>query len=349
MNRPTLSVFRAQFPTEAMGICIDNPLVATYCNAAQERLISDPLAPDEGWLGGWIMMNLNATPSGCNSAYVTTPREIVRLIVMAVCQTPIHIRNGFYEYLQYGIGLQPRTCASVNCGSGELQAFDRGYVPTFRDLLPTPQTIRVYHTDIRDLNRRVLIQGKDQNNQTVLTTDPNTGKSAAGEYISIKDPFKDSKNLYTKIDGIQKDETWGNVQIFQVDPDTGVEAPLSMMEHNEGQANYRRYEVTGLTSGNISCCNGSPLQIKAMGKLDFIPVKNETDYLTIPNVPALIEEALAIRLGRMESATAIELSNWHHTKALQLLFGQLDHVMGKTDTAVRVPIFGSNRLRRQPV
>lgn len=331
-----------------MGVCLDNPLVAAYCNEAQERLINDPTAPDEGWLGGWITMNITATMTTGGVSYVTIPREIVRLIVMAVCQSPIHIRNGFYEYLQYGIGLHPKTCAASNCG-GELQAFERDSVPTLNSLLSTPQTIRVYSTDARDVGRRVLLQGKDQNGQTILTTYPNTGKSAPGEYLTISSPFSDSVNQYSSITGIQKDETWGPVQFFQVDPTTLAEVALSSMEPTEGQALYRRYMISGIASTKICCQSNATFQITAQGKLDFMPVKNETDYLTIPNVPALIEEAMSIRFGRMESTTAAQQSAVHHNKALQLLWGQLDHVMGKTQTAVRVPIFGSQKLSRMPV
>lgn len=350
MNRPTLSVFRAQFPTEAMGLCVDNPLVAAYCNEAQERLLMDPLCPEEGWWGGWITMNLTASVVNNAYAYVTTPREIARLIVMSVCQTPIHIRNGFYEYLQYGPGLKPKACTGgYTCGD-PMEAIERDSVVTLASLLSTAQTIRIYTTDTRDLGRRVLVQGKDQNSQVVMTTDPGTGKSAPGEYMVITSPFTDSVNTFSTISGIQKDETWGTIQFFQVDPTTGTEVALSSMEPSEGQALYRRYLVNGIPNTSLCCTtNAGTVQLTAQGRLDFIPVQNETDYLTIPNVPALIEESMSIRFGRMDSPAAAQQSGLHHQKALALLNGQLDKYSGKTNTAISVPIFGSNKLRRQPV
>ena len=329
-----------------MGICQSDPAVVAYANDSCERLLMDQMAPDEGWWGGSVTLNLTASIAN-HSAYVVTPREIGRLIVTAICQYPVQIRNRFYEYLRFGRGLQPKTCAGNVCG-GQLQAYERDNVVTLAPLLSTPQKIRVYPTDIRDSGLRVLLAGKDQNGQVILTTDPNTGTSSPGEYVSIKFPFSDSANTFSTITGIQKDQTYGPLQFFQVDPVTGQEVSLSAMEPNEMSASYRRYLVDGIPNQNLCCASpASPLQLTAQGRLDFIPVQAETDYLTIPCVPALIEEAQSIRFSKMENGQNQSL--FHHARALQLLNGQLDAYEGKVNTAISVPIFGSARLIRQPV
>jgi hypothetical protein len=120
------------------------------------------------------------------------------------------------------------------------------------------------------------------------------------------------------------------------------------MDPNEGVASYRRYLLNGIPSNNLCCTSpGSPLQLTAQGRLDFIPVANETDYLTLPNIPALLEEAQACRFRRMENGMG--QSVYHHQQALALLCGQLDAMEGKVNTAISVPIWGSSRPRRQPV
>ena len=308
----------------------------------------DPMTPDEGWWGGWVTLNLSVAVSN-GAAYITTPREIARLVIMGVCQQPIRIRNGFYEYLQFGSGLQPKTCRTGSCGS-IFEAFERDRVVTFAELLPTPQTIRIYPNDARDANLRVLLQGKDQNGLTVLTTDPNTGQSAPGEYIVLTFPFSNSVNQYSVVNGIQKDQTFGPLQFFQVDPTTGTEVALSTMQPNEFEASYRRYLINGIPSTNLCCTSpGNPVSVAAQGRLDFIPVENETDYLIVQNVPALIEEAMSIRYSRMGSSGASEKILLHHIRALNLLNGQLDAYEGKTNTAIKMPLFGSQPMRRQPV
>jgi hypothetical protein len=344
MNRATLSSFRAQWPDEAMGICQADAKVRNYANEAQERLLMDPSCPDEGWWGGWITMNLTAAVSS-SVTYVTTPREISRLVDVAVCQNPIHMRNGFYEYLKYGSGLQPKTCPAT-C-AGEYQGYDRDNVCTLFNLNAAPaKTIRIFPTDARDAGRRVLLQGKDANGQVVLTTDPGTAHSAPGEYLLLAFPFVDSVNQYTAISGIQKDETYGPIQFFQVDPVTLLDYPLSTMEPTESTASYRRYLLAGVLNLPICCTgNSTTIQITAQGRLDFIPVVNETDYLSIPNVPALIEEAMSLRFNKMDSTASNQQSMLHHIRALNLLFGQLDKYVGKTQTAVKIPLFGTNRMR----
>ena len=323
-------------------------MVAAYCNDAQERLLMDPMAPSEGWWGGTVTLNLTASIIH-GAAYVVTPREIGRLTDAAVCGRPIRIQNGFFEYLQFGRGVEPKACRSELCGS-QLQAYERDNAVTFAPLLATPQQVRIYPTDIRDTALRVLLQGKDQNGQIILTTDPSTGQAAPGEYLQLAFPFTTSVNQFSTITGIQKDQTYGLLQFFQMNPNTGAEVPLSSMEPNEGVASYRRYLVNGIPSQNLCCASpGTPLQLTAQGRLDFIPVMNETDYLTIPNVPALIEEAQSARYSKMDSGSATQQSLFHHARALSLLNGQIDAYEGKTNTAISVPIFGSHRLRRQPV
>lgn len=211
-------------------------------------------------------------------------------------------------------------------------------------------SIRIYPSDSRDTGLRVLLQGTDQNGKTILTTDPTTGKSAPGEYVQLGFPFVDSTNQYSKITGIQKDQTFGEIQFFQVTPSTGAEAPLSVMNPNEGQANYRRYLINGIPNTNLCCSSpANPVTVQAQGRIEFIPVENETDYLTVPCVPALIEESQSIRFSRMDSSNSAQQSAIHHVRALNLLNGQLDLYVGKTNTAVRVPLFGSQPVRRQLV
>ena len=302
----------------------------------------DPLCPDEGWWGGWVTMAFTAAILN-RAAYITTPREVARLTDVAVCGRPIPMHNGFYEYLEFGSGLQPKPCRNNTCGS-TFAAYDRDNVATLSPLLGT-RTIRVYLTDGRDVGRRVLLQGKDQNGLVILTTDPGTGRAASGEYLKLASPFTDSVNLFSDISGLQKDETFGPAQLFQVDPATAVEEPLSVIEPREGTASYRRYLVSGIPGINLCCLSPGTLKLTAQARLDFVPVLNETDFLTIPNVPALLEESMSIRYNRMDSTTAAQQAALHHQRALALLFGQLDKFLGKVSTAVKVPLFGSNRLR----
>lgn len=349
MFRPTLQALRASSFPAAIGLCqADISAIAAAANEAQERLLMDPMAPDEGWWGGWASMRF-LVQSTNGHAYITTPQDIARLIVMDVCRRPVPMRNGFYEFLEFGRGLQPKLRGG-SCGTcaTNTQTFDRDSVVTLSDQTVSPAIIRFYPTDSADANRRVLVQGVDKNGMVVLGTDITTQKAIFGEYIALTVPFTDTINQYSRLTGFIKDRTLGPVTIFQVDPVTGAQTLLSSMDANEVTASYRRYLLNNLPN---HCCNqpAGTVQIDAQAKLDFVPVASDPDYLLIQSIPALIEEAMAIKYSRMDAAGAPQLEAKHHAKALSILNGQLDHYEGKVSAAIKVPIFGSARLRPQPV
>lgn len=193
----------------------------------------------------------------------------------------------------------------------------------------------------------MLVQGKDQNGQIVLSVDPVTGQAQEGEFVNLTFPFVQTVNQFSTVTGLSKVATLGPVQIFQVDASTGTQAVLSHMEPSETNASYRRYLLTGLPR---NCCNtpAGTVTVTAQAKLDFLPVVTDTDYLTIPNIPALIEEGNSLRYSRIDSQNASALEQRHHAKAIALLNGQLDHVEGKINVAITVPLAGSDRFRLNP-
>lgn len=356
MMRLTLGMVQSSSFPGSIGICAsDISTVAAAVNECQERLLIDPMAPDGGWWGGWARMVFNVSVGGDRYAYIVTPADIARVIVMDVCDKPVQIRNGFYEFLQFGIGLQPKPTACVIGSNSQscnlhstMQAYERDNTVTLTDQTVSPATIRIYPTNSADLGRRILVQGTDQNGQVIYGVDTVTKAAILGEYVTITLPYADTVNQFTKLTGLLKDQTVGDIQIFQVDPTTGTQTEISSMSPNEITAQYRKYLLNGLPT---RCCTTGcgTVQITAQVKFDFVPVQSASDYLLIQNLPALIEEGQSIRYSRMDSPKAAELEMKHHARALALMNGQLDHYFGKTQTAINVPIFGSNRLRAQPI
>lgn len=347
MRRPTLAMAIAQGIGLPVGICAqDISENAAIVNLATERLMMDPMAPDEGWWGGWIRMVFNVVAYN-HAGYIVTPANIARVILLAICQSPVKIRNGFYEDLQFSIGPQPRPCQSNACIPNTMQAFERDSTVTQSDFSGVPQLLRVFSTDPADLGRRIIFQGPDKNGVEVLSVDTITQAAISGESVFITLPFATSVHQFSGLTGIQKEPTLGFVQVFMVDPVTGVQSLLTTMGPNETTAQYRRYLLNGLPA---SCCStpGAPMQVTADCRLDYVPVVSATDYLSIPNIPALMEEVQAIRYSRLDTPAAERNEAKHHAKAISLLNGQLDLYQGKTETSVRVPLFGSDRVRLQP-
>lgn len=341
MLRVRLYDLRISGMPEAVGICnTDLARVAAIVNEAQERLLTDPTAPDEGWWGGYARYAFTVTAP---YDYVVTPREVARIISLNICKSPVLLRNEFFEFLDFGYGFQPAGCSSNQCDQ-TLMAYERETVPTINDFT-AGNSVRAYPVDARDVGKRILIQGTDTNDKTVYGTSVLSGKPILGETISLDVPFTDTVNSFNTISQIQKEQTLGDVTFYQVDS-TGTESALTAMQATEMTSGYRKYFVNGLQN---KCCCSTAQQVLAMCKLDFIPAQSDQDYLLIQSVPALIEECMAVRYSRMDTPGSQQMASAKHGKALQLLNGQLDHFLGKQKASITVPIFGSDKLKAQPV
>lgn len=327
-----------------VGLCQDNiPGLANYANSAQRRLLMCKEACDEGWWGTWAEIAFNVSKA---EPYITLPREIARLEWMNVCDEPVDIQNQFYEYLNFGNGRMPKT-RRMQCGCSLTTGYTRNNAVTFTDLSSAPQYLTVYSTDVRDVGKRVLLQGLDANDNTIYSTD--VDHQVTGEFVALDTTSVQSQNLFTQIDGIQKDQTIGIVRIYQHDPSTGDEVLLLTMQPSETTASYRRYYIDNLP---CNCCGTNEpgtVQVTAIAKLDIIPVQVDTDYLLIQNLEAIIEECGSIRYSEMDSPTAKAMSEDRHRLAIGFLNGELCHYIGKDSVAVGFAPFGSAKLRRQKI
>lgn len=343
----------SRLPT-LIGLCqSDINEIAIAVNAAQRRLLYAKEAGDEGWWGTWAEIAFNVDRT---NPLITLPREIARLQSVNVCTNPVPVNNQFYEYLEFGNGRMPKKF--IDC-PGLINVFSRNNAPTFRDLTSPPQILKIVTTDSRDVGKRVLIQGTDRNNTVIISQD-GTNK-VNGVWVPIDVPFVSCPVQVNMITGIQKDVTFGQIQIFQVHPTTGEEILLLTMDPGETTGWYRRYFLNPLPANCCSglspnVCNGSvsssaqtTVQVTAIAKLEFIPVAFDTDYCLIQNLEAITEECQSVRLSSMDTAAAKQMAQERHVQAIRLLNGELVHYLGVQKPAISVAPFGSARLERQKI
>lgn len=355
--RLTLGQFRQGMGPQAIGVCQgDVPTIAAYVNRAQQILIN--AGGESGFWGGWQKVAFQV--SRCNP-YITLPRQFARAINMDVCRFPIRIQNEFYEFLEAGIGLQGPTrndwegLGRSRDWCGALEGYERGTWPTMVHLWDKNQTLRVYITDARDVNSRILIgPAKDQNGNYIYTQDGNN--PVQGFYMNFTQPFTDNGFIVTDIGGIQKDATYGDVLLYQVDATTGQQVLLSRYAPNETTPGYRRYYINRLPCACPPCIPVNPcltplpaehyVPVTAMVKLEFIPANLDTDFLIIGNEPALIEEIKAIRYADQDAPNSPALQAKSHSAAIRLLNQELTHYLGELRPAINFAPFGTARLRR---
>lgn len=353
-SRPRFLDFRSSLGPTTVGLCAtDITTLLAYANEAEQRLIEDPMSPEDGWYGSEVVMRFNVSRS---EPSIVAPQNVARIMGIDVCKSPVRINNQFYEFLEFGPGFQPKGCLNANGSSisrhcqGPIMAYERETVTTFSPLLATPQYIRAYVSDPADVGRKALVQGKDSNGQIVRFLDALANASGLGESITFSSPFTDSTNLFSEITGIQKQKTFGEVQFFQVDATSGQESPLLVMGPSETTASYRKYFVNNLPNVPQDA-SGTPstVQVLALCKLDFVPLTCDSDYLNLQSVPALIDACQWLRMSRMDVPGAQQLAEVKYQSALRLLYGKLQHYEGVTNPALQRHIFGSNRMYPQAI
>lgn len=341
LSRLRVMDFQARGRTDSFGVCgSDLAQVCELLMAAEERLINSREAGDEGWYGGWAEMVFQVSRA---DPYLTMPRGCARAETVVICNKPVPVQNQFYGYLRFGFGRKPDSSCTTFVGCPQIQVHDRGYWPTFTDLVEG-NVIRVYVTNTADESLRALISGKDTNDQTVSNLDAQI--LVDGEYTVFTAPFVDTVTRWNKLTGIQKDITTSPVAFYQVDATTGDPSLMLTMEPGETVAGYRRYYIEGLPAG---CCDGTEegtAQVMALVKLEPQPLTVGTDYLTIQSIEALIAECQSIRLGGMDGQGSKVEARERHNSAIRLLQGQLVHQLGKEMPAVSFAPFGNARLNR---
>lgn len=339
----------SQLPA-AIGLCQgDIPGIRDAVNQAQRRLLFCKEAGEEGFFGTFSEVVFNVSKT---TPYLTLPREIARLELTTVCNSPVQIQNQFYEYLQFGNGTLPRT-AGDHCGDA-LQVYSRNNAVTFTDLTNAPQLIRIYSNSL-DAGKRVLIQGTNSVGDTIYSQD--ALNRASGVFVPLEAPFVTMSVPSSvvpmpvgSITGIQKDMTSNPVSIYQVDPSTGAEVLLLTMEPGEKTAWYRRYYLDSSHLCSCPCGNvAGTVQVKSIAKMDLIPVVSDTDYLLFQNLEAIIEECKSARYSTMDKPDAKQMAQEAHLQAVRLLNGELSHYLGLDTQAVRVSPFGNARLRYQKI
>lgn len=348
--RTTLGQVALSRLPQAIGKCAsDIPGIAAYVNQAQQQLIN--AGGETGFWGGWQKTAFHI--SHCHP-YLTLPAQFARIINMDVCRFPIRIQNEFYEMLEAGIGLQDFHKCRDWCGA--LEGYERGVWPSYRDLDPVNQLLRVYLTDERDIGLRVLVgPAKDANGNPIYSQDGNN--SVDGFYLALQQPFTTSEFSVSEFSGIQKDATFGDVLLYQVDATSGAEVLLSRYAAAEITPSYRRYYLNRLPCGCAPCnkpvspclnpiVHDDKVTLTAMCKLEYLPANRATDYLIIGNIPALIEECKAIRYSDMDSPEAAALELKSHRKAIKYLNDEMRHYLGELQPAVNFAPWGTAHLGR---
>lgn len=303
----------------------------SYVNESMARLITRM----KSW--GTVTRYQICVTNGC----ITWPREVAAIEAVAVCNAPITIRNGWFEFLENGPGLQGN---DVGCG---LQLIDRGRACVFSDIIGINKKIKVYADVAESATARILLLGYDENYNWIRTeTGPGSGVWQDGEYVLISTTPQTSVNFFSKITDDQKPITNGFVRLYEYDTVLLTQRAIAVYEPDETRPDYPRSVIPGLSQVSGGACETKT--VTAQVKLDFIPARNDTDFLVIPNLPAIKEMCQSIR--KSENNLFQEAEAWEMRARKELNF-QLNHYTGSgVVQPVRLPrreVFGAGVLNMQ--
>lgn len=283
----------------ALGTGCDYARLAAYINEAQQRLLPKGL-----WHGSYGRFKVCVT-SGC----LTLPPQLAAIERIAVCGQPIPVHDLWYEFLDNGYGTRNASTdssgASCGCSSscGMNECILRGWYPSFDDVRGTGKKLKLVCDLSTDIGKRVLLLGYDQNNNWIRTIQ--NGVYSDGEIVLLAQAGGTlSTHLFDgRMTGIQfLDNRDGQVWLYEYDTVALTQRLIGSYQYWEANPNYARYFIPMILS--TTQVQGQPCvqtTVELVGRLDFVPVKQDTDYLVITNIPALKEMCIGIKKAEDEA------------------------------------------------
>lgn len=225
-----------------------------------------------------------------NNGFLTWPRFVHSIRKLNVGHREIDTHNVWYQFIDKDFYSNCIGQPFDNIVNGlnrhdqfrEMNAF--GYASTYTDV-PAPSYIQAYPSLASDAlaGKTVTIFGKDSNGQPLRTLQP-SGAYKDGMVITLATPFGISP-VAVQAGSIRvvKDETEGDVRLYTQDVTTGALLDIAYYAPDETTPNYPRYKLNA--GYNRNGCN--TFSVLALVKLEFIPVRCDTDVVLIDNIQAM--------------------------------------------------------------
>lgn len=226
---------------------------------------------------------------------VVFPRYVGQVRRLHMCNHQIPVRNLWYQFM---VGVGAGGCGSWNSISGnhgwwgrEVKLQQEGTSPVLQDIMGEGRLVRVYTRCNSDYGTHTTIFGVDNNGQRLMTENPDKTWSE-GITLTAQAPFASTSVFVRHIDRILRDATQCPQDMYAYNPSTNLLEELAHYEPSETEPSYSKTRLQmhwpWLPSSlpGSACCSRER-GVLAMVKLRFIPVKNRSDLVLIPNIDAL--------------------------------------------------------------
>jgi hypothetical protein len=328
-----------------IGACPTDPRFLDLLNEATQRFVFAGL-----WYGTVQKWRFCAT-DGC----VALPSQFATLEAVAVCGQPIALRDQFYEFLDNGFGIRGQTIVSPTTGTtspccggvsgvcGVQEALYRGNYPVFSDIVPGGKQLQLVCDKLSDVGKPVLCLGYDDNNNWIRTVQ--NGVVQDGEVVSLSQaPGTNSVNNFSVVTDLQPPSNLdGQWWLYEFTVSGATQRLIGQYQYFDVRPSFARYFFPAIIPQVSTTGTCSQILVEALVKLEFIPVKNDTDYLIIGNLPALKELMMALSKAEDEPdpLRKVQIVAAGMTIGKQILDQQLDHYLG-TGRKMGMNIIGSS-------
>lgn len=230
------------------------------------------------------------------------------------------------------------------------EALYRGRFCTFKDIIPTGKKLNFVCDLASDVGKQVLALGYDDNGNWIRTNQGGTIKD--GELVAFaQGAGTNSTNNFSSINDLQLPSNMdGQSWLYEYKVSDATRRLIGKYEYFETRPHYARYffpSITTSTCDDNECCQTA---VEIIGKFEFIPVKVDTDYLIIGNIPALKELCVAIVNAEKapDSIAKNQIMTSGYAMAMNELDSELRHYRG-SGLVTGINIVGSSIYNNNPV
>ncbi len=323
---------------EVVNSCRDSEDFRSLLNEATQALL------ERGDWRGTLQPIRVCVNNGC----ITWPRLVHSVRKLNIFHREIQVENLWWQFIDRDfysnwIGLDYWNVVRPLVPREHQSEMDAvGYFSTYNDV-PSVSFIQVYPTVPEDVGKTVTIFGKDLNGVTLRT------KNAQGTYtdgcvIIMQLPFAQSPiALQPGPIRVLKQETLGDVRLYSFDAVNGNTLDLGVYAPTEITPSYSRYKLHVRHNCGDGC---KMITALALVKLEFIPVKCDSDIVLIDNRQALKSMCQSIKYKEAKdfsNATAF-MADAVHELNLQLQNETPDFM-----TPVLFKSFGTARPHRHSI
>jgi hypothetical protein len=268
----TFADLKASGIASRINLCPDDPRFLTAAN----RVVVFLLSHGSWW--GTVRRAAFCVDENC----ITLPGCVASLEGIYRCCGPVNIHNQWYQFIP---GSTP-----VSDGCGELKFQHYGTIPTARTMC-TGGILRAYPASALDYGKTLTFFGHDMNGIWVRTL--NAGVMQDGETVTLVAPWVETVTCFKDVTAMQKEVTNEHVAVFHHPPgDTTIEV-LADYEYYETRPDYQRFQILNYSATDCATCTDGTtglscdrFEIEAMVKLEYMPMRHDTDYCLIGNIAA---------------------------------------------------------------